>query len=102
VRSSLSVDLAQGALDTAARTLETNGIRADHELRKADAFDVLAALEPGRFDLIVVDPPNMAPSKAKLDRAIGAYRTLNSFAIERVAKGGLIATASCSSHVDEP
>jgi 23S rRNA (cytosine1962-C5)-methyltransferase len=43
----------------------------------------------------------MAPSAAALERALAAYRRVNELALRRVAKGGLLLTASCSSHVSE-
>lgn len=100
--STASVDLAGAALETAARTLKANGVEGSHTMEKADAYRWLRELPSGRFDLIVVDPPSMAPSEKTVARALDAYREINVSAMRALPDGGLLASASCSSHVDEP
>jgi 23S rRNA (cytosine1962-C5)-methyltransferase len=96
-----TVDIAAPALDAARRNLAHNGLDpAAHALVAADAFDWLEASQDS-WDLVVLDPPSMAPSAAALERALAAYRRVNELALRRVAKGGLLLTASCSSHVSE-
>ena len=63
----------------------------------ADVFDYLAATAD-RFDVVVCDPPSFAPRAAALPSARAAYRRLNAAALRVVAPGGLLLTASCSSH----
>jgi 23S rRNA (cytosine1962-C5)-methyltransferase len=101
-QKTVSVDTAKAALETAKRTLERNGVTGDHEMREADAFEAIASVKKDEFDLIVVDPPNMAPSKNTVERALASYRALNVAALAAVESGGFVASASCSSHVDEP
>jgi len=48
---------------------------------------------------VVVDPPSFAPRKQALRAAEAAYTRLNAAAIRQVTPGGLVACASCSSHV---
>jgi len=98
-----TVDAAAPAIEAARRNFALNGLEpgaAAFTFVVADAFDYLAACRE-TFDLVIVDPPSMAPSKAALDRALAAYRRLNALALARVARGGLLFTASCSSHVTE-
>ena len=66
-----------------------------------DVFDVLAraAGDGKRWDLVVCDPPSFAPRAAARDKALEAYRKLNRMALDVLAPGGLLATASCSSHI---
>ncbi len=111
-----SVDISRPAIDAARRNVALNGWEAEVQgpdwedpggrdagapgfrFAAADAFAFLKEC-PDLFDLVVVDPPSMAPSKAALATALASYRKLNALALVRVAPGGLLFTASCSSHV---
>ncbi len=96
-----TIDRAEPAIDAARRNFEHNGIPPEagaYRFISGDAFEFLAESQE-RFDLVIVDPPSMAPSRASRDRALGAYRRLQRDAVARTAAGGLILTASCSSHV---
>lgn len=66
-----------------------------------DVFDMLRKFRDGgrKFDLIVLDPPKLAPTKATLDRALRAYKDLNLHAFKLLNPGGLLATFSCSGGV---
>ncbi len=99
-----TVDIAAPAVETAQRNFTLNDIPlAPHAFRAADAFDVLAeqAAHPGRYDLIILDPPSFAPNKKTLPRARKAYGKLNELALKALPPGGWLATASCSSHIRE-
>lgn len=99
-----TVDLAAPAVETAERNFTLNDIPlAPHTFRAEDAFDVLAeqAAHPGRYDLIILDPPSFAPSRKALPRAKKAYTKLNELALRALPPGGWLATASCSSHIRE-
>ncbi len=98
-RKVTSVDLAAPAVAAARRNFARNGLPDDHELAVADVFDFIAAAGDRRWDVVVCDPPSFAPSARALPAALAAYRKLNATAARMVAAGGLLATASCSSHV---
>ncbi len=51
------------------------------------------------YDLVVVDPPALAPSREMLSRAKRTYTAVNASAMERVASGGLMFTSSCSQFI---
>jgi 23S rRNA (cytosine1962-C5)-methyltransferase len=51
------------------------------------------------WDLAICDPPSFAPSEKAKPAALAAYRGLNAQVARVVAPGGLLASASCSSHV---
>jgi 23S rRNA (cytosine1962-C5)-methyltransferase len=109
-----SVDISRPVIEAARRNVALNGWEAREpdltglierfagppafRFVAADAFEFLKQ-STDAFDLVVVDPPSMAPSKAALDAALASYRKLNVLALARVAPGGLLFTASCSSHV---
>ncbi len=63
---------------------------------KADIFRQMRIIEKERYDLIILDPPKLAPSKAHADKAAKAYKDLNRLAMEKIKNGGIIATFSCS------
>jgi 23S rRNA (cytosine1962-C5)-methyltransferase len=97
-----SVDVARAAVEAAAQHFADNGIDpAAHAFSAVDAFEWLAAAKEARrtFELVVTDPPSFAPSERALDAALAAYRDLNAAAMALVPDGGLLAAASCSSHV---
>ena len=49
------------------------------------------------FDVVVLDPPKLAPTVAGLDRATRKYTALNRDAIKLVSSsGGLLMTCTCS------
>jgi 23S rRNA (cytosine1962-C5)-methyltransferase len=96
------VDRAAPALAAARKNLERNRLEAERfELCAEDAFAFLArcAATGRRFDLVVCDPPSFAPSARARESGLFAYRRLNRAALEVLAKGGILCSASCSSHV---
>lgn len=97
-----TVDIAAPALAAAQANWELNDLPpAKHETVAADAFEFLADAAAGRrfWDLVVVDPPSFASSKAAVPKAIAAYQKLIAAAAAVTLPNGLLAAASCSSHV---
>jgi 23S rRNA (cytosine1962-C5)-methyltransferase len=101
-RSVTSVDSAAPAIAAAAENVRASGLDAGaHELVTEDAFAFLAraALAGRRWDLVISDPPSFAPSERARPAALASYRKLARAALAAVEPGGLLAFASCSSHV---
>lgn len=100
-RSVLCVDSSESALERVARNADLNDVADRLEWRRGDAFETLRALreEARVFDMVIVDPP--AFMRRRKDRRAGleAYRRLNRRAIQVLAEGGLLLSASCSSHL---
>jgi len=97
-----SVDVAAGAHATAQASFRAAGIDPNaHSFVTADVFGFLerAAARRESWDLVISDPPNMAPSAATKPRAIAAYRKLHALSARVLAPGGHFCAASCSSHV---
>jgi len=92
------VDSSEPALELARQNAALNGF-GGMTFEKADAFDFLTASKEN-FDVVVLDPPRFAPAKKQLPKAIEAYIRLNALGLKRVTGGGLLATASCSQHLD--
>ena len=53
------------------------------------------------YDFIVLDPPAFVKSRAKIKEALRAYREINAMAMRLVKNGGILATSSCSYHVEK-
>lgn len=66
-----------------------------HESFCEDAFKFLDAAKD-KYDLIILDPPAFAKHRAALHNALKGYTRLNVKAFERIRKGGILFTFSCS------
>lgn len=103
-----SVDSSAKAIDMALKNVELNGYINDtsstvgaHSAFCTDAIEYMQNLPSNKYDLMIVDPPAFAKHKGALSNALRAYKRLNALAIEKVAKGGIIFTFSCSQVVDK-
>lgn len=99
----VALDASAEALERAGRNAALNGF-ANLVTREGDAFEVLRSLGRARerFDVVVVDPPAFAKSKAALPKAVRGYKDINLHALRVVAPGGHLVTASCSHHLRWP
>mgnify|MGYP001245870537 FL=1 len=61
-----------------------------------DAFKFLNEMPKDAYDLIVLDPPAFAKHRGAVRNALQGYKKLNLAAFEKVAKGGIVFTFSCS------
>lgn len=66
-----------------------------HESFCEDAFKFLDAAKD-KYDLIILDPPAFAKHRSALRNALKGYTRLNVKAFERIRKGGILFTFSCS------
>jgi 23S rRNA (cytosine1962-C5)-methyltransferase len=96
-REVLAVDESARAIEVGAECAALNGVRVDFV--KGDARRVLADAK-GDFDLVVVDPPRLAPTRAAREGALVAYARLAENACRAVRRGGLIVLCSCSAAID--
>lgn len=97
-----TLDLAAPALEVAEAHWAYNQLPAgQHTTVNQDAFEFLTeAAKSGRtWDLVILDPPSFAPSEASLPQAEKAYTRLIALGAQVTTKGGILAAASCSSHV---
>ena len=99
-----NADLSELALSTARKNAELNQL----DLSKLDnvKFDVFKLLrqyrEQGKqFDMVILDPPKFAESKAQLPGACRGYKDINMVAMQIVKPGGLLLTFSCSGLMDD-
>lgn len=91
-----SVDSSAKAIELTNANVELN-FPGDgrHEAFCEDAFKFLDSAD-GKYDLIILDPPAFAKHRAALHNALKGYTRLNVKAFERIKKGGILFTFSCS------
>jgi 23S rRNA (cytosine1962-C5)-methyltransferase len=96
-----NVDISADALGAAGDNYRLNGFDVEEDdFVAVDAFEYLESRRGGEgFELVICDPPSMANSRAQLDAARRAYVRLNALAMDAVAPGGWLATASCTAQV---
>ncbi len=98
--SVLAVDENALAMEIGARCAKANGL--DHALafeRSAARKALDLAGQDGGYDLVILDPPAMAPSQRASTRALGAYQKLASMGCRATRPGGLMVLCSCSAAV---
>lgn len=98
----VGVDSSEAAIERARKNAKMNGLDNRCSFIKADVFDfVKDELSKGSaYDFIVLDPPAFVKSKAKITEALRAYRDINASAMKLLKGHGLLATSSCSYHID--
>ena len=99
-----NLDSSAEALALAAENMALNGIAADRvESIQGDAFAILRTMrdQARRFDVIVLDPPKFAFSRAQVRSATRGYKDINLQAMHLLRPGGILVTFSCSGAVDE-
>ena len=96
-----SVDSSAKAIDLTRANAELN-FPGDsrHDAFAEDAFKFLEKAG-NDYELIVLDPPAFAKHKGALRNALKGYTRLNTIAISKIRKGGIIFTFSCSQAVNK-
>ncbi|QRN03636.1 methyltransferase domain-containing protein [Legionella sp. MW5194] len=89
-----AVDSSKPAIEQAIRNAQLNGVN-QVEWVAADARDYLA--QAGDYDLIILDPPKLVPSRRDLNRAKNYYRFLHREVFKAMVPGSLLMTCNCSS-----
>lgn len=93
------LDSAADAIEQARRNAERNNTPAEFEC--VNVFDYFGAKREESWDLIVLDPPPFAKSKSALAGALRGYKELNLRAMKALSPGGLLATYTCSHHMQD-
>lgn len=97
------VDMSADALETAAKNVTLNGFdESKVTFLKQDVFKLLREYKDAdkTFDVIVLDPPKFAESKAQLNGACRGYKDINRLAMSLINPGGHLFTFSCSGLMD--
>ena len=95
-----SVDSSAKAIELTKQNVELN-FPGDsrHEAFCEDAFKYLESVGQSSaltYNLIILDPPAFAKHRGALHNALKGYTRLNQKAFEKIEKGGILFTFSCS------
>lgn len=93
------IDSSLPALELAKENIVLNNMnpgRISFVKEDATVFMKDALSRNESWDIVILDPPKLAPRKKVLQSASGMYRTLNSLAMRLTKKGGFLMTCSCS------
>jgi 23S rRNA (cytosine1962-C5)-methyltransferase len=95
------VEGSADSLAAARHNAERNNLRV--QWIEQDVFQFLRAAEKGeaQYDLIILDPPSFTKTKGGLHDALRGYRELHVRAFKLLSRDGMLATFSCSHHVNE-
>jgi 23S rRNA (cytosine1962-C5)-methyltransferase len=96
-----AVEASSESIAAAKANAARNGL-AVHFVEE-DVFQYLRSAEnaEAQYDLIILDPPSFTKTKGGLHNAMRGYRELHVRAFKLLSKDGLLATFSCSHHVNE-
>lgn len=96
-----SVDSSAKAVELVNRNVDLN-FPSDprHKAFVADAFKFLNDMVID-YDLVVLDPPAFAKHRDALKQALRGYTKLNAKAMEKMPKGSILFTFSCSQAVNK-
>ncbi|XP_048429791.1 ribosomal RNA large subunit methyltransferase I isoform X2 [Pyrus x bretschneideri] len=95
----MGVDSSLPAIELAKENVVLNNINPQRiTFLKEDASEFMkgALSRNESWDIVILDPPKLAPRKKVLQNASGMYRNLNSLAMQLTKRGGLLMTCSCS------
>ena len=95
-----AVDTSALALEVGAECAALNGLGERVRFERVDAHEALAhAGRKGGLDLVVCDPPKLAPGRAARGRALEAMRRLAAEGARATRPGGLFVLCSCSAAI---
>lgn len=94
-----SVDASASAIALCEKNAEINGM-INHKAFVMDTFDFLKDKNEV-YDLIILDPPAFAKSRDVKHNAVIGYKNLNTIALKKIKKGGVLFTFSCSGVIDK-
>lgn len=95
----IGVDTSLPALELAKENVLLNNLdphRLSFLRQDATEFMKEALSRNELWDLVILDPPKLAPRRKALQNARGMYRNLNYLAMQVTKRGGFLMTCSCS------
>lgn len=100
-RSVLGLDISQTAVDMCNRNAALNGLENVCRFECVNAFDVLKnwTREGKQWDVVMLDPPSFAKSRASINKALTGYKEINLRGMKLVKPGGFLVTSSCTNLV---
>lgn len=95
----LCLDSSAPVVAAGSAIAHRNGFGKQIRFQRGDVKKMLPELirRNDPFDVVIVDPPKLAPTRRNLDRARKAYERLNELSAKLLKPGGILITCSCSS-----
>lgn len=90
----LGIDSSAGAIAQATHNASLNTL-SNVQFLEADAKASLALAAD--YDIVILDPPKLVPSRKHLNRAVQHYRFLHRETFNHLRSGSLLLTCNCSS-----
>jgi 23S rRNA (cytosine1962-C5)-methyltransferase len=95
-----AVDNSALAVEVGAECAALNGLGDKIRFERGEAAEALAhAGRKGGFELVICDPPKLAPSRSARGRALDAMRRLAGQGARATTPGGLLVLCSCSAAI---
>ncbi len=92
------VDESALAMEVGAENARRNGLGDKLAFERNDARRALA--EGGQHDLVILDPPRLAPSRGAREQALVMYSKIAEQGCRATKPGGILVLCSCSAAVD--
>ena len=97
-----SVDISKKAIECTDNNIALLGdLQSKHKSYADNVFDFLDEMPDNYYDLIILDPPAFAKHHKVKEQGLKGYRNINRKAIEKIKKGGLLFTFSCSQAISK-
>lgn len=90
----LGIDSSAAAIAQATKNAELNSL-SNVNFLEADARESLALAAD--YDIVILDPPKLVPSRKHLNKAVQHYRFLHREIFNHLRPGSLLLTCNCSS-----
>ena len=100
----LGLDSAEDAIAAARKNAAHNGVSGCTEFSGVNVFDWFNSPDRNAdplWNVIVLDPPPFAKSKSALEGDLRGYKEINLRAVKRLVPGGVLATYTCSHHMQD-
>jgi 23S rRNA (cytosine1962-C5)-methyltransferase len=95
----LSIDENAVAIEVASEHARANGVHERVRFARQDARKALQEAHAA-WDLVIVDPPRLAPTRGAREQALLAYAKLAELGCRATRIGGTLVFCSCSAAVD--
>ncbi len=93
------VDESAIAIEIGAENARSNGLAERIRFERGDARRVMQEAHAA-FDLTIVDPPRLAPTRSAREQALVMYSKLAELGCRATKPGGILVLCSCSAAVD--